>query len=203
MKRAGTAALFILPWTFLVLCGCPWSPPDKPPLPPPEEYLPQSSAVNCLENLKTAYVRRNFDEYEKLFSTDFTFQFNPRDIGGQDPTPAFWGLAEEKEAAEGLFSNEVVDQIELDYALDPMENSDDEKPGTWKILAKNIRLTIHTRNPDGEAVQLQVPGDVNTFYFKEYPEETASDGRTLWRIYWWNDEPIEGLAGSLAQNQKR
>ncbi len=184
--------LLLIPAVLVLMAGCPWSPSKKEngDTPPPTLYLPQSSPASCLENLITAYVDRNIDEYLKLFPEDFTFVFSPEDIT-QDPSiPQQWGLAEEREFAENMFASDIVDRVELGFTQSVADTSDHEFPDTWKVGVTEVELRVHTRNEEGEYLLLKVSGGFATFYFKEYPEETASDGQPLWRIWRWEDQPL-------------
>ncbi len=192
MKKHERLLLLLIPAVLVLLTGCPWSPSKKKngDTPPPTLYLPQSSPAYCLENLITAYVDRNIGEYLKLFPEDFTFVFSPEDIS-QDPSiPVQWGLAEEREATENMFTSDIVDRIELSFTQSVADTSDHEFPDTWKVTVSEVELRVHTRTEDGEFLLLKVSGGLATFYFKEYEGEEASDGQPLWRIWRWEDQPL-------------
>lgn len=191
MRHMRLGFLLLVPALLVVLTGCPWD-PDKGdnPDPDPTIYLPQSAPANCLENLITAYVDRNLDEYLKLFSEDFTFVFSPDDISQDPDIPVQWGLAEEQESTENMFTSDIVDEIELNFTQSVADSAGDEFPGTWKAIVSEVELRVFTRTEDGEPLTLKVSDGFATFYFKEFPEETASDGKTLWRIWRWEDQPI-------------
>jgi hypothetical protein len=177
---------------------------DKRKVTNPEDsiYLPQSSAANCLTNLQTAYTHRNdIEGYTKLFADSFTFVFNPTDVNNPtNPTPASWDLASERTATDSLFSSRFVDHIRLTFDQDPAVNSDAEYPETWKVLMRRIRLQVDTRKEDGSQLTLLAEGSDATFYFKEYPNERASDGKTLWRIVRWEDQVSEGKGVFKVEN---
>jgi hypothetical protein len=172
-------------------------PIDPPPPHSPHRYVPQSSAAYCLNNLRQAYVDRDIDEYLKLFSEDFTFIFNPQDVANPvNPTPPQWGLADERDSAENMFTSELVESISLTFDQDPAIQSDSEYVGTWKVLMRNVRLQVNTRKDDGSRLTLLLENGRETFHFKEYPHEQATDGHNLWRIWRWMDEPIGTEAGA-------
>jgi hypothetical protein len=199
MKPRQLGILLVLPVLALFLGACPFSPQkDKNKKEDPPKYFPQSSPAYCLFNLRQAYVDRDIEKYLVLFTDDFTFVFNPTDVGNPtNPTPAQWGMAEEREATEGLFSSDLVDRILLTFDQDPATDSGNEYPGTWKVLMRRIRLQVDTRKDDGSQLTLLAEGSDATFYFKEFPSELASDGKPLWRIWRWEDQAIE--SGALAQ----
>jgi hypothetical protein len=191
MKQSKTRALLILPVAVVLLSGCPFAPKPKPPQDGQSKYFPQSSAAYCLNNLRQAYVDRGIDEYSKLFPEDFTFVFNPLDVSSTtNPTPIQWGLVDERDSADNMFSSELVERITLTFDQDPAVQSDDEFPGTWKVQAKNVRLQVDTRKEDGSQLTLLLENGKETYYFKEYSSERATDGGNLWRIWRWSDEPI-------------
>jgi hypothetical protein len=155
-------------------------------------YAAQSSAVNVLANLKTAYEARNIEEYLKLFSSDFIFVFNPADVNHPtDPTPPQWGLAQERTSTNNMFSDHRVDTITLEFQEKPLEpDSAAHGAGTWKMKVYEAFLQVNTRNEQDELLTYQVPGTTQMFYFREVPEVLASDGKPTWYIYLWQDEPI-------------
>jgi hypothetical protein len=193
IRRTG-ALLLLLPLAGLLAVGCPFAPTkthDGVVVPP--QYLPQSSAANCMENLKTAYNDRNFDEYIKLFASDFTFVFSQADWSRPDnPTPKNWGFNEEQTSTQNMFTDDTVQKIELSYVVNPVNDSSDEFPATWKIVQDKINLRLTTLKEDGTTLVLLVDAANDAFYFKEYADETASDGKPLWRIWRWEDEPLGG-----------
>lgn len=196
MKRSKLLSILGLPVLAFALCGCPFDPKkdDKPP-DPPVTYLPQDSARNVLQNLMQAYEERNLEQYLKLFADDFTFVFNPLDvIDPENPTPPQWGLAEEQESTDNMFRNELVDKIELDYQYTDPVNSDDEYADTWKVNVTQVFLRVHTRNPEGETLIYEVNSGFATFYFKIYEDEPLENGNPKWKVWQWEDQPIEGLA---------
>ena len=182
-------------WLVLLLvlwgtAGCVFSPTKAPAPPPVSPYLAQDSPANCLQNLMTAYVNRDLAAYSLLFTSDFTFVFTPADVlNPTNPTPAQWGLADEKTSADHMFHSELVDKIELTFQQDTAVDSGSDYAGTWKVHLSNVNLLVYTRQ-DGTPWIYRVAGGTATFYFKEFPNETASNGKPLWRIWRWEDQPI-------------
>lgn len=192
-KKAWITAI-LLPLALGSLVGCPWTPGKNLVIPiDPGKYLPQSSMVNVLANLKTAYEDRNIDQYKKLFSDDYTFVFSPADASDQDdPTPAQWGKEEEFTSTENMFRNELVEKITLDYVAGVPERADTVAygRGAWKMKVDSANLAVSTRNEAGEALIYQVPGTLEMFFFREEPSKPAADGRPSWFIFRWEDQPI-------------
>lgn len=201
MTSRPTRALAFLPLAavmLLGLSGCPFSPEkDKlPPAPVPSDYLPQSSAVNVLENLKTSYVKREYLEYENLFAPDYIFVFNPADVDDPiNPTPQQWARADEMDSARNLFSNDRVEQITLNWS--PGQLTADDTYG-WKIRVDDVLLDVQTRNELNEVWILQVKGATHVFYFREESTQ-ASDGKALWNCTRWEDSPIGLFKAPVAE----
>jgi outer membrane protein assembly factor BamB len=200
-----TRALAFLPLAavmILGLSGCPFSPEkDKLPITPPQtDYLPQSSALNVLENLKTSYEKREFLEYNNLFSEDYIFVFNPADVEDPfNPTPQQWARADEMDSAENLFANDRVDGISLNWVIGELA-ADDTYPGhPWKIRVDNVQLDVQTRAEDGTVWIYQVNGATHVYYFREGTGEQASDGKTKWYCTRWEDSPLGFFKAPVAE----
>ncbi len=194
MKAAYLWCALCLGVLIAFAAGCGDDDNSVKPDPDPDPYLPRSSPANCLENLITAYVERDPEGFLELFAEDFTFVFSPDDVV-QDPTiPPQWGLVDEHFATEGMFTSDRVDRIELQFTQSVADTSGHEFPDTWKVMVTEIELRVHMRTGGGENLLLVVTNGFGSFYFREYPDETASDGQPLWRIWRWEDQPL-GLKG--------
>ncbi len=189
MRSRNLWSVFCIGVLIAFAAGCGDDDNSVKPDPDPDPFLPQSSPANCLENLITAYVEGDLEEYLKLFSEDFIFMFSPDDVVQDPGIPPQWGLVDESFATEGMFTSDRVDRIELGFVQSVADTSAHEYPDTWKVHATEVELRIHMRTEDGEYLLLKVSGGFGTFYFKEYPDETASDGQPLWRIWRWEDQP--------------
>lgn len=194
MKRQGAWVLLVLPLFLGLLPGCPWS-PEKTVKPPDvvSKYLAQSSPGNVMENLRTAYMERNLDEYKKLFAADFTFVFAPADATDPDnPTPTQWSGAEEFTSTENMFRDDLVEKIELEYGSLGVAEPDSANwgAGAWKMKIDGVNLAVRTRNEQNEPLTYLVPGTTEVFFFREDKNTPASDGRPTWFIFRWEDQPI-------------
>ena len=204
MRRTQPNRSFALVAALLVaiLAGCGGGkakliPPDQPANP---DYLEQSSAVNLLANLRTSYEKREFPEYNNLFSQDYIFVFNPADVEDPfNPTPQQWARADEMDSAENLFANDRVDGITLNWSIGALA-ADDTYPGhPWKIRVDNVQLDIQTRAEDGTVWIYQVNGATHVYFFREAPAERASDGKTKWYCTRWEDSPIGLFKAPVAE----
>lgn len=158
-------------------------------------YTPQDSPANCLSNLQRAYVDRDLDAYRALFSTDFTFVFSPADSASPtEPTPPRWGLADEIVSADHMFHSELIDKIDLVFIQDTAVDSDSLYAGTSKVSLTQVGLLVYTRM-NGTPYIYRVADGTATFYLKEYPDEHASNGKPLWRIWRWEDQLVSRRPG--------
>ena len=185
-------SILLIPFAVMWVCGSACDDDKKVTPPEVSDYLDQSSAVNVLENLKTAYVKREYAQYEKLFSADFIFVFNPADVDDPiNPTPQQWARADEMDATRNLLTHDHVEGISLNWS--PGQLTADDTYG-WKIRVDDVLLDVQTRNELGEVWILQVKGATHRFYFREESNLTPA-GRKKWVCTRWEDSPI-GLARS-------
>ena len=186
-----TLAVFTALLCVPLLAGCHEKKATKPVI--PDLYVAQDSPANCLANLEQAYVERNLEQYVRLFASDFTFVFNPDDVHNPtNPTPEQWGLAEEDTCHTHMFQSTLVDKIELTFQQSDTVSSGSVFAGTWKVGLTQANLRVYTRKQDGTPWEYRVPNGTATFYFKKYPNEAARNGRPLWRIWRWEDQPLGG-----------
>lgn len=146
-------------------------------------FLPQSSTAAVLQNLRMAYCARDIGQHDRLFEEDFTFVFH-----SDGPVPETWGWAEERAAAHTLLGHPGVGQIQIAFEFDPAVPSNEEIPGTWKVLVQNVNLDLNLTLPDGLHL-LHVEDGWARMYLRRHPEEPAGDGNATWRILRWDDEP--------------
>jgi len=181
----------LLPVVAALVAGCVFSPKRTNGGGTVNTYPPQDSPANCLACLQLAYMDRNLDQYIQLFAEDFTFVFAAVDVhASQNPTPPTWPLADERSSADNMFHRDTVKKITLSFAEDAAIDSNQEHENTWKINVTNVNLRVDTIQEDGTPLALKVASGKATFYFKEYPSEHASNGRALWRIWQWEDQPM-------------
>jgi len=164
------------------------------------ERLPQSSPANVLTELRTAYVDRDVDRYEKLFAPEFIFYFEHADVTNpNNPTPSSWGLSDECQSERHLFASSSVERTELSFVQDAAEPATGEMEGTSKVVVREIYLRVDIRMPDGSPLQQVVNSGLAEFYFKEYPGEAATDGAPIVRIVRWDDLGFGSLFRSRAE----
>jgi hypothetical protein len=197
MKRRHALTILSLPLALVLLAGCPFSPAHTQPHGGGDKIYPdQTSPKNCLEILKTAYIRKDIDAYTKLFTSDFTFVFYSVDFQNQQ-TPQQWGLADELESANNMFTIDTVQGITLSFVESDPVPSGDLYPDTWKVEMTEVNLRLDTRTAEGTALAVEVSSGHSVFYFKEFPNEHPVANSNLWRIYRWEDRGFG--TGLLAQ----
>jgi hypothetical protein len=156
-------------------------------------YRQQTSPARILANLQVAYRERNVAEYRKLLADDFTFVFSPADTVGDDPTPSQWGLADDLQSTGNMFTDSLVDRIELtSYVLGVPERADSllYGPRAWKVRVDAASFQVWTRNEAHGTLVYLVEGTTEVLYFRTEPSRPASDGKPSWFIFRWEDLPI-------------
>lgn len=157
-------------------------------------YVELTSPGNVLTNLKLAYESRDAEMYALLFAPDFVFQFSPDDVT-QGNTPAQWLLPDELQSSENMFADPTVDRVELTSFLIPAPRAatkTDNLPtalGIQVITIDAVRMSVFTRNSQGEVLELLVPGEQAVFFFRQ----DTVDGELRWRLVRWRDKPFGGL----------
>jgi hypothetical protein len=199
LRRANVKWSFLLLPVLLIFTGCPFSPEkDNTPDPPqPSEYKARTSISNVLFNLQHSWEKKNIEAYRDLLSEDYTYVFDPKDVGSGQGIPESWGLADELVSATNLFSNaENADgyrcqTISLDFVSGPVSQSDVDPE--WRMVTlSQIQLLVDTRKSDtGDPLMYQVLGDQADLHFRQTNETDPDSGEKLWEITYWKDRPVE------------
>ncbi len=188
------SALFVA----LALSGCIFSPEKKKKPDIVVPYPVATSPGNVLAIVKRAYEERKIEEFEKIFATEYVFQFSPEDIV-QGNTPAEWPRNDEIDSARNMFGDDTVDRIEMTSFIIPAPRAaveSDNLPsieGVQVITIDAVRLSVFTRNLDGEVLELLVPGEQAVFFFLETQVVDPASGRKLWELIRWRDKPTGGF----------
>ncbi len=95
------------------LSGCIFS-PDPKTTPQDPGYTPAKSEAELIGQLKTAYQKRDFDTFTKLFHPDYQFFLN---VAQPDGTTS-WGLTEELRIHRRMFRPEDVQPGETPVTQD-------------------------------------------------------------------------------------
>ncbi len=194
LARALALALFAATAILLPACS-----DDDDPTPPGctatfcAPYLELTSPGSVLVNLKLACESRDAEMYALLFAPDFVFEFSPGDVALGN-TPANWPLPDELDSAENMFNDPTVDRVELASFIIPAPRAavaSDSLPtieGIQVVTIDAVRLSVFTRNGQGEVLELLVPGELQVFFFRQ----DTVDGELRWRLVRWRDMPTGG-----------
>lgn len=188
-----------------IMAGCPFSPDDdkkddNDPI-PTDKYLPRTSISNVLQNLKTSYEEKNYLEYIDILAPNFTYEFDPNDVIGEDniPDSGIWGLDDEKISAERMFSGQEntdgyrAEQITLDFtAGSPIAS--DINPAWRKVTLTQVNLRLDSVHAEKGTLTYLVQGDQAILHFVQTDEVDPESQQKLWQIAYWEDKPIALLA---------
>ena len=83
-----------------------------------------------------------------------------------------------------------MDSISLSFSQDRAFDSGQEYADTWKVIAREVNLNVYV-HPGGTPSTLFAQNGYEVFYCKQYPNEKASNGKPLWRIWYWDGEAID------------
>ena len=72
--------------------------------------------------------------------------------------------------------------------------------GCSRVEMLDINLRVSTRSASGEPLYLVTTAGHCTFYLREYPGESASDGLPAWRIARWEDKRFGNLSPAGLEN---
>jgi hypothetical protein len=170
--------LSVLVLGVLAVNGCIFGPgEDKGQEPPPGLDTP----AGVVEYIEDAYNTRDIDDYKVCLSPNFTFYFDPKDVGdgvaGGDYTiPDSWGYDEEVAAVENMFDQ--LHSIDLNLASSNIGN-----PGpndtTFSPPQVQIRLLVMVDPINGFLAQGFVEFDFESYL--------SPKGKKLWRVKNWSD----------------
>jgi len=158
---------------------------------PSEQEYPNTTPLEVLNNLRTAYQTKNIELYKKCLDTGFRFELLSSDVNeigtdvdGDGVRDAWWGYQQEVEYQTNLFkygSSDGVypppDQIDLQLQVPPAEAWEtDNQTGHegWMIIACPFTLTLTYSN------SVSIATGYARFYLK------PSNGG--WYIAIWRDE---------------
>jgi len=148
--------------------------PDKPPA--------MTTPAAVLANVVYSWNQREIDRFEATLSPDFTFYFNPNDVG-RSPSgsnyviPESWGYDEMTTAV----GNMLVEAYNISLTI-PLNNVGTPPAGAtvYTVDNVNIDLTVMETAENG----YKVGGGYCNFEFEKY---RGKDGRDYWRLRkWWD-----------------
>ena len=185
-----------LPRLLLFVSLAIWSCGDGGETIPTDEYLPQTSEDNVLNNFQVAYRQRQADQYAKLLANDFQFYFDPvtRGQAGLE----YWTRTDDSLRTEQLFTSAEVPRIVIDLKW-PAKSAVSAgyvppREGWKKLFVSDVFLDVDFAPAGQEVTTFRIENQPQRFYFRRgrtYPP--SGPGDTLTYIVEWRDQ---GLSGS-------
>ena len=150
--------------------------------PPPEDDETTAglgSPAGVVEYIEDAYIVRNIEDYKECLSPNFTFYFNPLDVGkevGDYIIEESWGYDEEIGAIENMFDQAY--DIEIDLVG---KQVGDPEPNDDKYKAYNVQINLLVM------VDATTGFRANGFVDFEFESYNGEKGEKLWRVLnWWD-----------------
>jgi hypothetical protein len=137
------------------------------------------SPGGVVEYIEDAYTTRDIEDYKECLSSNFTFYFNPLDVGkpvGDFTIPPSWGYDTEVQVIENMFDQAYSIDIEL-----VSKQVGDPEPNDDKYTAYNVQITLTVMI---DATNGFIADGFVDFEFESYNGEK---GEKLWRVInWWD-----------------
>jgi hypothetical protein len=106
---------------------------------PEGDYTPESPE-DCISNFELSFNKRNIELYKALLSPNYTFYFNPLDVGNDVDgyiIPDSWDYTEDTGATENMFT------LAYDIAMQLPENDIGTPPeDATEYTASNIAISL-------------------------------------------------------------
>jgi len=173
MQRLLTSIVLI--GLFASGCGSGSAPPTTGPLP----ILGPDTPAMVAYNLELSFNKRDTNLYKQCLSPNFTFIFNPAEVGevvGDGYIiPESWGYEEDWSATQNMF----IEAYDISFQI--LENDIGEPAdGATTYLAEDIPINLLVMIDPDNGFLAQGTCD---FRFETY----ESNGKTYWRIKdWWD-----------------
>jgi hypothetical protein len=102
----------------------------------------RTTVLGTLSLFEDVWNDGDVDTYESLLAEDFTFYFDPADVGGGWGIPPSWGYEEEIQAYTNLF--DAVGEENVDVVLDFSEVTEPEEGvDTFKVEDVPYEVLVH------------------------------------------------------------
>ncbi|MCP4229472.1 MAG: hypothetical protein GY771_04915 [bacterium] len=138
-----------------------------------------TSPENVIYNLERSYNEGDIQLYKQCLSPNYTFYFNPSDVGIDVDgyiIPSSWGYEEDWTATQNLFENAYSVTMDL-----PVSDIGEPDAGDTTYTASNITISLLVMF-DADTGLIANKGTLE-FVFETYD----SNGKTYWRIKDWRD----------------
>jgi hypothetical protein len=147
----------------------------------------RTTPEDVLDQLKSAYIRMNVEDYLDCLSAGFRFFPDENDINDpENPLPAEWFIADETAIHENMFGpSSNVTGVDLSLVTAHMEFDEgvptDPYDDTW-MLTEDVDLEAVVYG--GLILLATTPSE---FHFRVDPDEEGPYGEPMWEIYEWYD----------------
>ncbi|NNF08314.1 MAG: hypothetical protein HKN21_16245, partial [Candidatus Eisenbacteria bacterium] len=166
--------LLMLMGSVLVgLTSC-FKPKTDPPKQDTSTYSEDlSEPDSLLQDLETAWIRREIREYTKLMANEFVFVFQEDDADGIPE--GFWNKDDDSTGVARIFDSSQVTAIRSDLTWGQPEPG--QLTATTEVEATRTIVfdTFLDVDLDGGETTLRVDGDVQWFFFREGVEAEGED----------------------------
>ena len=174
MKHVASAAVAVL-LAFLV--GCSKDNPVKPVQPGPK-YLPSSTPLNTLENLRRAYTTRDSTGYDSLFDVEYTGS----SIDQSDQSNIVLSKSDEARHINALARTTTITNITLSFPPNLVRFADlGDPPGWATVSVASLRLEI----TDGDLSLAIRANETMDFKFRPTTPSPGSPTDTTWHVARW------------------
>jgi hypothetical protein len=207
--------LLLLMGLFLCMPGCSlWDDKDETDdagLNGLSPYEPPTSIAHVLNNLRIAYEEMNSEQYEALLHEDFTFVFDPRDFGPDEPWhDETWGPEQDLQSTRNMMGQKpntyghIVECIRLLFDIgDPLISMENDEWMMVPLTRIDLKLYATMQGTDDEWI-LQTPGGYTArFHLIQTDETDSSTGERVWKIIRWEDLPPPVHRGRRAPEDVR
>jgi hypothetical protein len=175
-------------WSIgVLLAGCAFKPPTKPPVvKPPIEYPILSLPQSVLKTLELAYEARDSVKYKEIYDSTYTGQSTdtndnqgPIDVTYRDELDHIGRIA----SAPG-----ITTYLELgpDASWDRLESDDPSHPDWTRILISGNAYTVQVTEG---TTTYEAKGETGTFqeFAFDFTLDSTSPTDTLWKIVRWRE----------------
>ena len=196
------------------LSGCIFSPSKDEPVPPAPDGPINDTPENTIARFIWAYENKKSQEYEGLFTGDFTFEFsNSADPLLANQWSTGWFRNDEVLSARNLFQGgtnlagepqEAASSIDLILTrTQPVDDTEGRDPTKYKVLSTPVDalIVVPPKPPATDPTQYVVTnnshrlflvrGDAAASLAESQPADT-----TRWYIWSWKDETVGISAAS-------
>jgi hypothetical protein len=152
----------------------------------------RTSPAEVIDQLATAYVARDVDDYLDCLSEDFMFYPCEEDVQNPDmDIPPWWFKADERSMHANMFdAGSNVNYIaltltEMDVEHDPGDPGDPSDDTYVHLESVDLRVNVY-----GALTYLaDAPSE---FHLRADQDEEGPYGEMMWEVYQWYDDPVTG-----------